>query len=36
VGERTYRQELQADVIVVRQVQMVRLRPIEARIPDQK
>ncbi len=27
VGERTYRQELQADVIVVRQVQMVRLRP---------
>lgn len=28
VGERTYRQELQADVIVVRQVQMVRLRPV--------
>jgi uncharacterized protein YgiM (DUF1202 family) len=27
VGERTYRQELQADVIVVRQVQPVRLRP---------
>lgn len=27
VGERTYRQELQADVIAVRQVQPVRLRP---------